>query len=585
MAGHPPSAGSATPRSAGAGSAAAGSAGLDLLEDLRGPKAAASDRTEPTAADDSAERAARANAVPAAPAAVAPAPGDDPIVVTRVTSLGLGLAGATVLLAAGAAVLRYPELVALAASCGCALVVAALSVTRRPRLRATLRVDPSGVARGEPATLAIEIHNPSRRSSPPVRLDVPWSRGTRTAASPGGRRARGLGGRAEHEGDDNLAAGTDARAGTDRGADIAGRLDGRVGGGTAAHPIGKIVVDVRRVPAGGTRSLDVALDTSRRGVISFGPVLVRRADPFGLVSSTVRLSAADVLRVRPRARPLGAPPAAPARDPDGRTADGAAGGVIFHGLREYVSGEDLRFVHWPSSARTGVLMVREHVEPSEPASTVVLDTRPDAYPPGDVGAETFEEAVDVAASIVLGCARESLGVVLLTTDGVRRAGRGRVPQTEALLDELAEITLGPAGTLEVLGTVRRGGVGTLVVVTGGFDDGQLRAVAPVVHRFGQAVVVRVGPRSIAAARARSRRTPAERPRLRRAASPEAAALLGRFDLIGRPTDVGTSVAGRLRVLDIPDAARLPEAWPAGSRGRAAGVRSNARAGYFGGGGA
>ena len=81
---------------------------------------------------------------------------------------------------------------------------------------------------------------------------------------------------------------------------------------------------------------------------------------------------ADVLRVRPKTVALGAPPAAPSRDPDGRTADGAAGGVIFHGLREYVSGEDLRFVHWPSSARTGVLMVREHVEPSEPASIVVL---------------------------------------------------------------------------------------------------------------------------------------------------------------------------------------------------------------------
>ncbi|WP_285223052.1 DUF58 domain-containing protein, partial [Frankia nepalensis] len=349
---------------------------------------------------------------------------------------------------------------------------------------------------------------------------------------------------------------------------------------------GTIVVDVRRLAGSGSRVVEIALDTRRRGVISFGPVLVRRADPFGLVSSVTRLASADALRVRPRARPLGAPPAAPARDPDGRTADGAAGGVIFHGLREYVSGEDLRFVHWPSSARTGRLMVREHVEPSEPASTLVLDTRPDAYPPGEVGADTFEEAVDAAASIALGCARESLGVVLLTTDGVRRAGRGRAPETDALLDDLAEVVLDPAGTLEVLGTVRRGGIGTLVVVTGGFDAGQLRAVAPVVHRFGQVVVVRVGARSMAAARARSRRTRADRPRLRPAsASPDAATLLGRFDLIGRPSEIGSSVAGRLRVLDVPDAARLREAWPTSGRGRAAGVRSNARTGYFGGGAA
>jgi len=517
--------------------------------------------------------------VPSAPAAVTSAPQAEPTVVTRVTPLGLGLLAVVVVLATGAAVLRYPELMALAAAAASALLVAALSVARRPRLRATLRVAPGGVVRGEPATLVVEIHNPSRRPSPPARLDIAWSHAARFAAAPPGRR-RGPAGRRADQNSTHLDGGDAASSG---GGD-AGRSGGRVGGGTAAHPTGKVVVNVRRLPGAGTRSLDIALDTRRRGMVTFGPVLVRRVDPFGLVSSTVRLSATDILRVRPRAHPLGAPPAVPARDPDGRTADGAAGGVIFHGIREYVAGEDLRFVHWPSSARMGVLMVREHVEPSEPASIVVLDTRPSAYPPGEAGAQDFEEAVDVAASVVLGCARESLGVVLLTTGGVRRAGRGQAPRTDALLDDLAEVALDPTGTLEVLSTVRRGGIGTLVVVTGGFDDGQLRAVAPVVHRFGQAVVIRVGARSMAAARARSRRTPAERPRLRRVtAGPDAATLLGRFDLIGRPSDVVSSVAGRLRVLDIPEASLLPEAWPAGSSGRAAGLRSNARAGYFGGG--
>jgi uncharacterized protein (DUF58 family) len=463
------------------------------------------------------------------------APEQRPAVVTRITPLGVGVLATAVVLAAGAFVLRYAELAALAAAALAALLIAALAVARRPPQRATFRVGPAGVPRGEPATLVVELRNPLRRPSPRVRVEIPWSHGARGAVP-------------------------------------------------AAGAAGTIVVDVRRLDGASSRAVELPLDTQRRGVVGFGPVLVRRSDPFGLISSATWLAAADVLRVRPRAVPLGAPPAAPARDPDGRTADGAAGGVIFHGLREYVSGEDLRFVHWPSSARTGVLMVREHVEPSEPASTVVLDTRPAAYPPGEVGADTFEEAVDVAASVLLGCARESLGVVLLTTAGVRRSGRGRAPETYALLDDLAEVDLDPAGTLDVLSTVRRGGVGTLVVVTGGFDDGQLRAVAPVVHRFGQVVVVRVGARSLAAARARSRRTPADRPRLRRASSaPDAATLLGRFDLIGRPSEIGTSVAGRLRVVDIPDAARLAEVWPVGSRGRAAGVRSNARAGYFGGG--
>lgn len=539
---------------------------VGLVEaDEHGGEAADVDETSPAIIAGLALLAAGAPA--GGPAAAAKdAPEQRPVVVTRITPLGFGVLAAAVVLATGAFVLRYAELAALAAAALAALVMAGLAVARRPRLRATLRVSPGGVPRGEPATLLVELHNPHRRPSPRVRVEIPWSHGSRAEAPAAGRRAPAA----------TTVAGADLDA-----ADPASGADRR----RWAHAAGTIVVDVRRLAGASSRSVELPLDTERRGVVGFGPVLVRRADPFGLISSASWLAAADVLRVRPKALPLGAPPAAPARDPDGRTADGAAGGVIFHGLREYVSGEDLRFVHWPSSARTGVLMVREHVEPSEPASTVVLDTRPAAYPPGEVGADTFEEAVDVAASVLLGCARESLGVTLLTTAGVRRSGRGRAPETYALLDDLAEVDLDPAGTLDVLGTVRRGGVGTLVVVTGGFDDGQLRAVAPVVHRFGQVVVVRVGARSLAAARARSRRTPADRPRLRRAAqAPDAATLLGRFDLIGRPSEIGTSVAGRLRVVDIPDATRLPEVWPVGSRGRAAGVRSNARAGYFGGGG-
>ncbi|WP_232303724.1 DUF58 domain-containing protein [Pseudofrankia sp. DC12] len=569
----------------------------DASEKARGAEAT----DETSSAGDAGTALISAGLAAGGPAAAAQeTPEQRPVVVTRITPLGVGVLATGVVLAAGAFVLRYAELAALAAAALSALLLAGLAVARRPRLRATLRVRPGGVPRGEPAALVVELHNPHRRPSPRVRVEILWSHGARgLPPAPGRRRRRALATAGEVR--DARWAGAGARAGQTSPAGRGAAVRGAAGPAAEAsieeasptsgadrrrwaRAGGTIVVDVRRLGGASSRSLELPLDTQRRGMIGFGPVLVRRSDPFGLVSSASWLAAADVLRVRPRAVPLGAAPAAPARDPDGRTADGAAGGVIFHGLREYVSGEDLRFVHWPSSARTGVLMVREHVEPSEPASTVVLDTRPVAYPPGEVGAETFEEAVDVAASVLLGCAQESLGVVLLTTAGVRRPGRGRAPETYALLDDLAEVDLDPAGTLDVLGTVRRGGVGTLVVVTGGFDDGQLRAVAPVVHRFGQVVVVRVGARSLAAARARSRRTPAGRPRLRRASSaPDAATLLGRFDLIGRPSEIGTSVAGRLRVVDIPDAARLAEVWPVGSRGRAAGVRSNARAGYFGGG--
>jgi uncharacterized protein (DUF58 family) len=524
----------------------------------------------------------------------------DPKLVTRITPLGSGLLGAAAVLASAAAVLRYVELVALAGAALAALLLAAVTTARRPRLRATTRLRPGSAARGEPAALVVTIDNPSRRPSAPVRLEVGWVRTSRQPARAGTPGSAGTGPAAgvraaapagpsasasasEPASEPDAGADADPDPDVDAGPDAGAHLDAALDEDSAAGlgDAGTIVVEVRRLRGAGRRELEIDLDTRRRGAVSFGPAVIRRGDAFGLVSSSVRRGSAEVLRVRPRAHPLAALPSAPARDPDGRTTDGAGGGVIFHGLREYISGEDLRFVHWPSSARAGVLMVRQHVEPSEPASTVVLDTRPDAYPPGAVGDDAFEEAVDVAASVVLSCTRASLGVVLLTTDGRRRAGRGRLSDTDAMLDELAEVTFDPTGTLDVLSTVRRGGVGTLVLVTGGFDGGALRAVAPVVHRFGRVVVVRVGPRSLAAARARSRRTRSDRPRLRRSVAPagSAAALLGR---LGRPSEIGSSVAGRLRVLDVPTAAELPQAWPAGV-GRAAGIRPGARTGYFGGG--
>ncbi len=63
----------------------------------------------------------------------------------------------------------------------------------------------------------------------------------------------------------------------------------------------------------------------------------------------------------------------------------------FVSMREYVAGDDPRMIHWPTTARTGTLMVREHVEVRRPEFTVVLDTAPSVGTPDD-----FEEAVDVA---------------------------------------------------------------------------------------------------------------------------------------------------------------------------------------------
>ncbi|OLT25824.1 hypothetical protein BJF79_43970 [Actinomadura sp. CNU-125] len=65
-------------------------------------------------------------------------------------------------------------------------------------------------------------------------------------------------------------------------------------------------------------------------------------------------------------------------------------------------GDELRHVHWKSSARTGTLMVRQLVDASLPTTTVVLEARPERWPEPD----DFELAVDVAASVAA-CARRA----------------------------------------------------------------------------------------------------------------------------------------------------------------------------------
>ena len=134
------------------------------------------------------------------------------------------------------------------------------------------------------------------------------------------------------------------------------------------------------------------------------------------------------------------------------TADPMSG---FVSMREYVAGDDPRMIHWPTTARTGTLMVREHVEVRRPEFTVVLDTAPSAGT-----ADDFEEAVDVAATLAVHAIRTGLDVVVRTTDR-DHAGRPTPLVTDS-------------SVLDLLTPVQQSGDVTLLPIaalfTGGFDQ-------------------------------------------------------------------------------------------------------------------
>lgn len=246
-------------------------------------------------------------------------------------------------------------------------------------------------------------------------------------------------------------------------------------------------IPIRRLAPGEESSTPYQLPTGRRGVISVGPMVLRRSDPFGLVSTTRDYGVIRTLWVHPRVHPVRPLPSGISRDLEGPTSDTAPqGGMAFHTLREYVRGDDLRHIHWRSTARFGRLMVRHMVDSSHPVNTVVLDTRTSRYT-GD----HFEDAVEAAASIVIACIRNNFPIRFVTSDGAEVGSRRGITAT-AMLDLLAGVTRDDQHdlieTIQAVGASSQGG--SLVFVTGDQDPEDLAALTRLRRRFDRMVVLR-----------------------------------------------------------------------------------------------
>jgi uncharacterized protein (DUF58 family) len=246
------------------------------------------------------------------------------------------------------------------------------------------------------------------------------------------------------------------------------------------------------------------LPTERRGLVPVGPLRLVRTDPLGLARRVLAVGEAQTLLVRPNTVDLGVFPAGRAHNPDGPTSDTATGGTVtFHSLREFVLGDDVRRVHWPSTARTGTIMIRQMVDVSMPHTTIVLDARAKSYATGpDRGAamDWFELAVDTAASVALAAARHSFPVRLHTTAGFSLETSGGRADAGVLLDGLALVETSDSGSLaaELEGVRRSRAGGALITVTGaGAPRGEEGRISVLRGRFDQLLLMRVGPRDAA----------------------------------------------------------------------------------------
>lgn len=222
-----------------------------------------------------------------------------------------------------------------------------------------------------------------------------------------------------------------------------------------------------------TSTVRYAIPTPRRGLVPIGPVQLRHYGLAGMAERSTEAGEVDRVRVLPRRIPLDGMLPGRRQAVTGGDDSLELGGTDLIGLHEYVLGEDLRRLHWATSARIGRLMVRDDAEPSEPHVCVVLDDRAASYPDRDSGAEQFEEAVELASALCRVAVSAGYPTRFRDTSGrdeivipgsATRQLRREAQELEWLL---AEIALVQEPELALGGSV---GLDIVVVVTGAAAD-------------------------------------------------------------------------------------------------------------------
>jgi uncharacterized protein (DUF58 family) len=190
-----------------------------------------------------------------------------------------------------------------------------------------------------------------------------------------------------------------------------------------------------------------AIPTTRRGIVDVGPVRTIRADPIGLVRRELVWTEMTQLFVHPRIIAIPSTSTGFVHDLEGNpTRDLTNSDVSFHAIREYQPGDERRYIHWKSTAKTGRYMVRQFEETRRSHLVIALSLARSDYA-SDV---EFEMAVSVTGSLgvrAIRDARDTSVVVSETTpDFAKRkvlAVRPLSTLTRArLLDDLSVVESG-----------------------------------------------------------------------------------------------------------------------------------------------
>jgi uncharacterized protein (DUF58 family) len=337
------------------------------------------------------------------------------------TRSGRALAAAAVALIAVGLAAGIVEVVALGII-GVALVVVCLAwvTLRHPNLTVERRVSPRPVHVGTECRVELAVTNAGRRTSPVATMHDPVSSTVGARLWLGSLRPRGR--------------------------------------GTATY----------RLP------------TEHRGRFDIGPLRVTVTDPFGLATFERSIGDATHATVLPKVDRIAATVTGGGRDQRAGAPRHEVGntGEEFAGLRPYVRGDDLRRVHWRSSARATDLLVRQDEPPAAGRVAVLVDVRSNT-----AGPAAQEHVVSAAASILTACANRGEALRLLTSAGHDSASESGPRQLHRLLDQLAVLEPGTDPSLTpALRALRRQPANTLVVVAADISMADLAGLGSVAKR-------------------------------------------------------------------------------------------------------
>jgi len=217
-----------------------------------------------------------------------------------------------------------------------------------------------------------------------------------------------------------------------------------------------------------------------RGIYEVGPLRVSVSDPLRLAERSRLVGRSDRLIVYPSVEKLSGLPVLRGLDPSMYASQpefSHRGGEDFYTLREYQTGDDLRRVHWPSTAKLDELMIRQLETPWQSRALVFFDPRGTSFDSTD----SFEKAVSGAASVIRHLLASGFDADLWT--GAANISSAEPGSYARSMEALADVQ--PVDGLDLRTAalhLQRGGRGGALVMVTGTPDGHLLEVGQLLTR-------------------------------------------------------------------------------------------------------